>query len=100
MIEYEKEGERLRGTEKADTHYINLDRGINYDAIADFPQVSVLHVLGKPEQWREARLAAGKEIKRLAPRAKKKLSRKGMLEIQLRKKKRASLIGGMSLAHV
>ena len=27
--------------------------------------------MGKPEQWREARLAAGKEIKRLAPRAKK-----------------------------
>ena len=26
--------------------------------------------MGKPEQWREARLVAGKEIKRLAPRAK------------------------------
>ena len=71
MIEYEKEGERLRGIEKEETHYVNLDRGINYDAIEDFPKVSVLHLLGKPEQWREARLAAGKEIKRLAPRAKK-----------------------------
>ena len=70
MIEYEKEGERLRGTEKEETHYVNLDRGINYDAIEDFPKVSVLHLLGKPEQWREARQAAGKEIKRLAPRAK------------------------------
>ena len=70
MIEYEKEGERLRGIEKEETHYVNLDRGINYDAIEDFPKVSVLHLLGKPEQWREARLAAGKEIKRLAPLAK------------------------------
>ena len=32
MIEYEKEGERLRGIEKEETHYVNLDRGINYDA--------------------------------------------------------------------
>ena len=33
--------------------------------------------MGKPEEWREARLETGKEIKRLAPRAKKKkLSRK------------------------
>ena len=70
MIEYEKKGEKLRGTEKEETHYVNLDRGINYDAIEDFPKVSVLHLLGKPEEWREARLAAGKEIKRLAPRAK------------------------------
>ena len=71
MIEYEKEGERLRGTEKEETHYVNLDRGINYDAIEDFPKVSVLHLLGKPEQWREARLAADKGKKRFAPRAKK-----------------------------
>ena len=71
LIEYEKEGERLRGTEKEETHYVNLDRGINYDAIEDFPKVSVLHLLGKPEQWPEAQVAAGKEIKRLAPRAKK-----------------------------
>ena len=71
MIEYEKEGERLRGIEKEETYYIYLERGINYDAIEDFPKVYVLHLLGKPEQWREARLAAGKEIKRLAPRAKK-----------------------------
>ena len=70
MIEYEKEGERLRGTEEEETHYVNLDRGINYDAIEDFPKVSVLHLFGKPEQWREARLAAGREIKRLGPRAK------------------------------
>ena len=62
----------MRGIEKEETHYVNLDRGINNDAIEDFPKVSVLHLLGKPEQWREARLAAGKEIKRLAPRAKKK----------------------------
>ena len=41
------------------------------DAIEDFPKVSVLHLLGKPEQWREARLAADKEIKRLTPRAKR-----------------------------
>ena len=33
MIEYEKEGERLGGTEKEETHYINLDMGIDYDAI-------------------------------------------------------------------
>ena len=71
MIEYEKEGERLRGIEKEETHHVNLDRGINYDAIEDFPEISVLHLLGKPEQWQEAGLAAGKEIKRLAPRAKK-----------------------------
>ena len=72
MIEYEKEGESLRGIEKEETHYVNLDRGINYDAIEDFPKVSFLHLLGKPEQWREARLAAGREIKRKAPRAKEK----------------------------
>ena len=42
MIEYEKEGERLRGIEKEETHYVNLDRGINYDAIEDFPKVSVI----------------------------------------------------------
>ena len=70
MIEYEKEGERLRGIEEEGMRYVNLDRGINYDAIEDFPKVSFLHLLGKPEQWREARLAAGKEIKRLVPRAK------------------------------
>ena len=96
MIEYEKEGERLRGIGKEETHYVNLDRGINYDAIEDFPKVSVLHLLGKPEEWREARLAAGREIKQLAPRA-KKLSRKEMLENQLRKKKRVCLIGDMPL---
>ena len=62
MIEYEKEGERLRGIEKEETHYVNLDRGINYDAIEELPKVSVLHLLGKPEERREARLAAGKEI--------------------------------------
>ena len=45
MIEYEKEGERLGGIEKEKTHYVNIDRGINYDAIEDFPKVSVLHVL-------------------------------------------------------
>ena len=27
MIEYEKEGDRLRGTEEEGTHYVNLDRG-------------------------------------------------------------------------
>ena len=72
MTEYEKEGQRLRGTEEEGTHYVNLDRGINYDAIEDFPKISVLHLLGKPEEWREARLAEGREIKRLAPVAKKK----------------------------
>ena len=40
IIEYEKEGERLRGIEKEETHYVNLDRGITYDAIEDFPKVS------------------------------------------------------------
>ena len=50
MIEYKKEGERLRGIEKEETHYVNLDRGINYDATEDFPKVSVLHLLGKPEE--------------------------------------------------
>ena len=40
MILYVKEGKRLRGTEKEETHYVNLDRGINYDAIEDFPKVS------------------------------------------------------------
>ena len=70
MTEYEK-GERLRGTEEKETSYVNLDRGINYDAIKDFPKVSFLYLLGKPELWQEARLAAGREIKWLAPRAKK-----------------------------
>ena len=51
MIEYEKEGERLRGIEKEETHYVNLDRGIDYDAIKEFPKVS--DVFGKPEQWRK-----------------------------------------------
>ena len=58
MIEYEKEGERLRGIEKEETHYVNLDWGINYDVIKELPKVAVLHLLGKPEQWLEARLAA------------------------------------------
>ena len=40
MIEYEKEGERLRGIEKEETHYVNLDSGIDYDAIKEFPKVS------------------------------------------------------------
>ena len=71
MIEYKKEGERLRGTEKKETHYVNLDRGINYDAIGKFSKLSVLHLLGRPEEWREARLAAGKKIQRLAPLAKR-----------------------------
>ena len=44
MIGYEK-GESLRGLENAETHYVNLDRGINYDTIEDFPKVSVLHLL-------------------------------------------------------
>ena len=70
MIEYEKEGERLRGIEKEETHYVNLDRGINYDAIKGFPKVSFLHLLGRPEEWREARMRAGKEIQRLDPIAK------------------------------
>ena len=48
-----------------------LDRGINYDVIKAFPRVSVLHLLGKQEKWLEARLAAGKEIQKLAPRAAK-----------------------------
>ena len=43
MIEYEKERERLRGIAEEGTHYVNLDRSINYDAIEDFPKVSVLH---------------------------------------------------------
>ena len=71
IIEYEKEGERLRGIEKEETHYVNLDRGINYDVIKEFPKVSVLHLLGKSEQWLEARFAAGKEIQKLATRAAK-----------------------------
>ena len=41
MIEYEKEGEILSGIEKEEMHYVNLDRGINYDALEDFPKVSV-----------------------------------------------------------
>ena len=44
--EYEKEGKRLRGTEEKETSYVNLDRGINYDAIEDFPKVSFLYLLG------------------------------------------------------
>ena len=36
MIECQKEGERLRGTEAKETSHVNLDRGINYDAIEDF----------------------------------------------------------------
>ena len=76
MIEYKKEGERLRGIEKEKTHYVNLDRGINYDVIEEFPKVSDLHLLGKPEQWREWWNEAGKEIRRLAPHA-KKLGEKG-----------------------
>ena len=35
-IEYEKEGERLRGIEKEETHYVNLVRGKNYDAVEIF----------------------------------------------------------------
>ena len=99
MIEYEKEGERLRGIENEETHYVNLDRGINYDEIEDFPEVSVLHLLGKPEQRRKARLAAGKEIKQLAPRT-KKMSRKVMRENQLQKKKRMCFIGGVPLVRI
>ena len=30
MIEYEKEGERLRGIEEEGTHYVNLDWGISF----------------------------------------------------------------------
>ena len=44
---------------------------VEIPSIEDFPKVSVLHLLGKPEEWRESRNAAGKEIKQLAPRAKK-----------------------------
>ena len=99
MIEYEKEGERLRGIEKEETHYVNLDRGIHYDVIKEFPKVSVLHLLEKPEQWLEALPAVSKEIHKLAPRA-AKISRKGMRENQLRKKKSMCLIGGMPLAHI
>ena len=61
MIKYEKEGEKLRGFEEKDTSYLNLDRGINYDAIEDFPKVSFLYLLGKPEEWMEARLEADKQ---------------------------------------
>ena len=61
MIEYEKDGERLRGTEEEGAHYVNLDRGIDYDVLEKFPKVSVLHLLGTPEEWKEARLATGKE---------------------------------------
>ena len=39
-IEYEKEGERVRGTEEKETSYVNLDKSINYDAIEDFPKLS------------------------------------------------------------
>ena len=96
MIEYEKEGERLRGIEKEETHYVNLDRGINSDAIEDFPKVSVLHLLGKPEDWREARLAAGEEIKRLAPRVKKNEQKSNAGE-PITKEEEVCLIGGMPL---
>ena len=60
----------MRGIEENETSYVNLDRVINYVAIEDFPKVSFLYLLGKPEEWREARLEACKEIKRLASRAK------------------------------
>ena len=63
MIEYEKEGESLRGIEKEETHYVNLDRGIDYDAIKEFPKVSDLFV--KPEQWRKWWQKADKEIKKV-----------------------------------
>ena len=66
MIDYEKEGERLR-IEKEESHYVNLDRGIDYDAIKEFPKVS--DRFGKPEQWRKWWQKAGKEIKNLAPLA-------------------------------
>ena len=77
MIEYEKEGERLKGIEKEETHYVNLDRGINYDIIEECPKVSDLHLLGKPAQWRECWNEAGKAIRRLAPHAKKEWTEKG-----------------------
>ena len=69
MIEYEKEGERLRGIEKEETHYVNLDRGIDYDAIKAFPKVSDL--FGKPEQWRKWWQKAARKTKKLAPHAAK-----------------------------
>ena len=47
MIEYKKEGERLRGIEEKETSYVNLDWGINYDAIEDFPKVSFLYLLAR-----------------------------------------------------
>ena len=99
MIEYKKEGERLRGNEKKETHYVNLDRGINYDAIGKFSKVSVLHLLGRPEEWREARLAAGKKYNGWL-RSRKELSKKEMRENQLRKKKSMCLIGGMLLVRI
>ena len=99
MIEYEKAGERLRGTEEEGTHYVNLDRVINYDAIEDFPKVSVLHLLGKPEEWREARLAAGREIKRLAPRAKKTVQKRNAGK-PITKEEEGEIDGGMPLAHI
>ena len=40
MIEYEKEGERLRGIMEKGKHYVNLDRGINYDAIGFSKNIS------------------------------------------------------------
>ena len=40
MIDYEKERERLRTIEKEETHYVNLARGKDYDAIKEFPKVS------------------------------------------------------------
>ena len=67
MIEYEKGGERLRGTEEEEKHYVNLNRGIDYDPILEFRKVSDLS--GKPEQWRKWWQKAGKEIKTLAPHA-------------------------------
>ena len=47
MIEYEKEGERLRGIEEKETSYVNLDRGINYDAIEDFQKSIIFTSFGK-----------------------------------------------------
>ena len=77
MIEYEKEGETLRGIEKEEMHYVNLDRGTTYDAIKEFPNVSALHLLGSPEEWREARKGAGKEKQRLAPHVAKTKKKMG-----------------------
>ena len=84
MIEYEKEGERLRGIEKEGTPYVNLDRGLDYDAIKEFPKVS--DIFGKPEQWRKWLQKAGKEEKSWL-HTRQDLSRKVMREYQKRKKK-------------